>query len=122
MIAAANLDALAEVGFAFLVHAQHYVCATLLQVGDLEKRAEMAVAEHHVSFVNAIMQTPEQRQLACLFSLIRTKGGVEHGADREGKDHQETQDREADAWLLTSHLRVLFLIGRGVRHGSGGTI
>ena len=50
----------------------------------------MAVAEYHVSRVDAFMQATEQCQLARLFPLVRTDGGVEYAADREGKDNTLT--------------------------------
>src|SRR5713226_6297178 len=104
MIVPAELHTLAEVGLAALVLSQHDVGAALLQIGDLEKRAKMAVAEHHVARLNVAMQAAEQGQLARFFALVWTESGIEDRADGQRKDHQEAQDREADARLLTGHL------------------
>lgn len=65
-------------------HGRHVkIVAALLQLGHLEKRAKMAVTEHHVALIDAVVQTTEQRELAGLFALVRTTGGIEHRADGE---------------------------------------
>jgi hypothetical protein len=49
----------AEVRLATLVLPQHDVDAAALQRGDLEERAKVAVAEHHVAVIEAPVQTAE---------------------------------------------------------------
>src|SRR6516164_4573833 len=74
------------------------------------------------SMPQGVHECAQHAVLACLLSLVRIEGGVEHGADRQREDHEHTHDRKAQAWLLGATLRIGFLVDGGIGAGNRGAI